>query len=186
MSAVKPVLKYTNFTRLSEERLLFILQRRNEPAVRSRMINTAEIGVEEHLRFCASLREDKSRLYLLVSLDDWPKGVIDMTNIDYAAHTYEGGSYFFEHEGNFSSDAVKGCALVNLRLGLYYPTLYIRKNNVQALMFSMMKLKQELVGEDEEFYRLTNTYLDPDTPLHEHVRRDLEYLRGKYELVVEL
>ena len=47
----------TNFTKLSKEQLLFILQRRNHPEVRRWMAHPEPIAASDHLAYCATLKE---------------------------------------------------------------------------------------------------------------------------------
>ena len=71
----------TNFTELSEEQLLFILQRRNHPEVRRWMAHPEPIADQDHLAYCATLKERPESLLLYVTYDDAPACVLS-----YKAH----------------------------------------------------------------------------------------------------
>ena len=66
----------TNFTELSEEQLLFILQRRNHPEVRRWMAHPEPIADQDHLAYCATLKERPESLLLYVTYDDAPACVL--------------------------------------------------------------------------------------------------------------
>ena len=63
----------TNFTELSQDQLLFILQRRNHPGVRRWMAHPEPIAVQDHLAYCASLKDRPETLLLYVSYDGAPR-----------------------------------------------------------------------------------------------------------------
>lgn len=71
----------TNFTHLSEEQLLFILQRRNHPEVRRWMSHPEPIAPQDHLNYCTTLPERPDILLLYVTYDGQPACVLS-----YQAH----------------------------------------------------------------------------------------------------
>ena len=68
----------TNFTHLTEEQLLFILQRRNHPDIRRWMAHPEPISAESHLKYCAALKDKPDTLYLYVTYDGQPACVINL------------------------------------------------------------------------------------------------------------
>ena len=71
-----------NFTLLSRDELLMVLARRNHPEIRRWMIHDQPITPEEHLSFCARLKEHPERLILLVECDGQPISVLSFTAAD--------------------------------------------------------------------------------------------------------
>lgn len=183
----KQELKFTNFTKLNQEQLLFILSKRNSDEIRFNMTNTDIISEESHLKFCANLKNDDTKIYLAVFLDSKIIGVIDFQNIDREAHTYEPGSYFFDAPSILRSHAVIASNYVCLINRLYYPNITVKKTNCQALIFNTMKMGCELVSEDDEYYYLTSKIVDGNDPKAiEKLKNDIESLKDKYDIVFDL
>lgn len=87
-----------NFTLLSRDELLMVLARRNHPEIRRWMIHDQPITPEEHLSFCARLKEHPERLMLLVECDGQPISVLSFTATDASwRELKDSGSYSFEH-----------------------------------------------------------------------------------------
>ena len=72
----------TNFTHLTEEQLLFILQRRNHPDIRRWMAHPGPIAAPDHLAYCAALKDKPDTLYLYVTYDGQPACVITLHATD--------------------------------------------------------------------------------------------------------
>lgn len=72
----------TNFTHLTEEQLLFILQRRNHPDIRRWMAHPEPIAAPYHLAYCAALKDKPDTLYLYVTYDGQPACVITLHATD--------------------------------------------------------------------------------------------------------
>lgn len=64
-----------NFTKLSDETLLYVLYFRNLEAIRLNMLNTDPISAERHLDYCHSLVNNTCRLMTLSSMDGHPMSV---------------------------------------------------------------------------------------------------------------
>ena len=93
-----------NFTLLNEEELLMILERRNHPDVRKWMVQSDPITPEEHLRYCASLKNRPERLQLFVEFDSKPACVISYKATDSSWHELaDNGIYAFDPEPCSSS-----------------------------------------------------------------------------------
>lgn len=158
----RPQLALTNFTRLSREALLEILHHRNDPQIRRCMINTSPITTEEHLRFCASLKDDPKRLYLEARFEESFIGALDFQSIDRKLHTYEPGSYFLPTVPRYlCQDTCFAAALVALKLRLWYQHIRVKKDNEQALIFNTLLMGARIKTEDECFWYLENDALSP-------------------------
>src|SRR5574344_351431 len=164
MDMSKPVLTFRNFTKLPQKDLLYILEKRNSPDIRNKMTNTTIISRENHLSFCKSLRNNPTKLYFAVYLNNAIIGVIDFQNINYDKHTYEPGSYFFDSPSIVRSHAVSASGFVRLEKKLYYPQIVVKKDNIQALLFNTMKMGAQIESEDENYYYLKSSVLDEKTP----------------------
>lgn len=179
----KATLKFVNFTKLDDDALVEILEKRNLPNIREKMANSQVISKEEHLKFCHSLKTDKSKLYFKVLYNDEFVGVMDFQNIDYEKHSYEPGSYFFNEENTeLAVHCSSAICYICLELGLYYPNIYVKKTNFQALMFNTMKLANSIIGEDEEYYYLTNSFVDVTKRSLDEINADLVWLESLYNL----
>ncbi len=179
----KKSLKFVNFTNLNSSELLEILEKRNSKEIRSKMVNDKIISEREHLSFCNSLKNDNSKLYFKVLLDDVFVGVMDFNNIDYSNHTYEPGSYFFcENNREIATHAASAICYLNLKLKLYHPIIYVKKSNIKAIIFNSMKLKNRIVREDDEYLYFTNDFTNLEKRTEAEVRADLAYLNRIYNL----
>lgn len=70
-----------NFVELMDNQKLMILNWRNNENVRSWMCNPYTISKEDHFEFMLKLKNDKTKQYHLVFLEEQPIGVIYFTNI---------------------------------------------------------------------------------------------------------
>jgi hypothetical protein len=71
-----------NFTVLDKQKLMTLLEWRNDRRVRLNMKNTKIISSEEHLSFIERLKCDKSNQYYLVLLNENMIGVIYLNDIN--------------------------------------------------------------------------------------------------------
>ncbi len=182
-------MSFVNFTKLGETELMEILSARNETSIRGKMINDQVIAPEEHLRFCASLRERQDCLYLRVGLDERFIGVVDFQDINDQDHSYEPGGYCVLPPGSDDDIWKYVCAastFVCLERKLYFPRIRVRKDNFQALIFNTMKLGCKLVSEDSLYYHLTNDWLDPSVRDETGAREELSYLHDLFLLEFDL
>jgi RimJ/RimL family protein N-acetyltransferase len=72
---------FKNYINLSYEEKVISLDFRNKN--KAWMINTKEIGLEEHLRWCDKLKDNNSQIYYLVFKENIPFMAIDYHDIDY-------------------------------------------------------------------------------------------------------
>ncbi len=158
-----------NFTKLNESELLFILKMRNRPDIRVHMKNSGLISVSDHLRFCEGLKSATDKMYFALFLDNEMFGVVDFINIDYEAKSYEPGHYYFlDNLNSVATDknlAYYASLAYRVLLGefnLFYPHSRIKKTNASALIFAVMKLRFEIINEDEEYFYLTSNELKKD------------------------
>lgn len=150
-----PIISYVNFTRLSEEDLLYILDKRNDPNIRQLMVNQEIISRRDHLSFCEKLKKSSDKLYFLMKYNEEKVGVFNFTSIDFDVHTYEPGCYFFDESvPNNRTDIVCGVSYIRKKFKLYYPTIRVKKDNYQAVIFNVMKMNCEIIKEDSVFYYL--------------------------------
>lgn len=153
----KREIRFVNFTNLCEDDLLYILSQRNSPKIRSAMTNQQIITKEEHLQFCRALPSDESKLYFLILVDGIKCGVLDYQNIDIEKHTYEPGCYFFDEcDLKLRTSILYASVFIRIKFKLFFPTIRVRKENTQALIFNTMKMGCTIYREDDEFYYLKN------------------------------
>lgn len=77
------MIELINFTQLSHDEKLMVLEWRNHLSVRKFMFGHEPIALENHLAYIKTLYEKEDRLYFLVKKDSEPIGVIDFTDIDH-------------------------------------------------------------------------------------------------------
>lgn len=183
----KQKIKYINFYKLSDEELKIILNERNSQRIREKMLNQNIISEDEHLSFCRSLENDKSKIYAEILLDDNFIGVVDAQSIDFSSGTYEPGSYFKENISEMViRSALTGFCLFFLKNKLFYPHIRVRKDNLQALLFNTMKCEATIVSEDENVYYLTNDFLNPKIRSFEENKKLILDLTKEFELEFDL
>lgn len=84
---------YKNFTLLSDNELLMILEWRNHPNIRKYMNNTNCISVDSHLDYCHNLINRSDVCYWLIYKHNEPIGVLNIIDIDYEHESCEPGFY---------------------------------------------------------------------------------------------
>ncbi len=115
---------------ISEE----VRQWRNAQEIRSQMVNSHVISLEEHTGWVASLKENKTTRVWVAYHDGIPFGVVNLAKIDYQQKTTDWGIYIgdLDHRGR----------------GLARPLLYSLMNHVfEVLGLNKMQTK---VLEDNE------------------------------------
>ena len=83
----------TNLFELSDNNKLMVLDWRNNENIRKWMHNSDIISQDEHFTFIDTLKNNKTKQYYLVSLNESYIGVIYFTNIDKINKTSEFGIY---------------------------------------------------------------------------------------------
>lgn len=152
-----------NFTKLSAAELRLILARRNHPQVRRWMSNTAPIGLEEHLRFCADLKARSDCLMLLASYDGMPACVLSFQAADSTwRELVDSGYYAFDPATCPASTIAR---LVQLQLvllrGIKHSRVKIRNDNELALAINECHLGYHEVGHDAEFTYFEQDFCEP-------------------------
>lgn len=71
-----------NFTDLSLDEKVMVLEWRNHESIRKWMFNQEEIALNNHLNYIDDLATKEDRIYFLVKVNNEPIGVIDFTNIN--------------------------------------------------------------------------------------------------------
>lgn len=183
----KDIMRFVNFTKLDKTELLKILEMRNLDSIRQKMTNSEKISVDHHLSFCEKLKGNKTNLYMQVLLNDKFVGVMDLQNMDFVKQTYEPGCYFVCNDRpDFIVHASAAISYVCLKLKVYYPNIFIKKDNLQALMFNTMKLKNRIVREDDDYYFLTNDCTNIKKRSLEEIYSDLDKLKTIYEMEFDI
>lgn len=141
---------FRNFTTLNKSALLEILSWRNSEHIRSRMMETSEISAEEHLNFCASLKNRSDMRMYRVDCNGKPCGVLTIKKIDLIHHCAETGAYYIEGQ-NIPAKVTYHAAELYRSLGIKEVHSYIKKSNLQAVLFDLLKTNAVMTGEDDNF-----------------------------------
>ena len=120
-----------------------------------------KIGEENvHIGCVGACRKD--RLYYLVKLNDVPFGVFDYTDIDDKEHIAEAGIYVIENYRKYTR-IVSACEfLVAYRHGIKKIKMHVKKDNVKAVLYNLVKVKNKLLGEDDSYVYFESVYLPFD------------------------
>lgn len=153
-------ISYVNFTHLGRDELEMIHRWRNLPYIRKYMDNSREFSLEEHLKFCESLKSRTDKMYFLVKVDGVPCGVVNRVDIDMKTRTSGSGIYVIEEYQRLSYAVSRGSAVINRYLGLERILGHCKKANDKAVLFNVMKLKGKIEGEDEECLYFSYPALD--------------------------
>jgi UDP-4-amino-4,6-dideoxy-N-acetyl-beta-L-altrosamine N-acetyltransferase len=150
-----------NFTTLDNQKLMTILEWRNDRRIRLNMKNTKIISSEEHLSFIERLKHDKSNQYYLVLFNKNMIGVIYLNDINngYAS------CGLYKNPGLRKVGPLLLEAVVNLgiRYTLNKLSLYVLKRNIPAISL-YKKFGFEVVNEDGEFYYMEKYLRVVNTP----------------------
>ena len=87
------MIKLLNFTQLTHDAKVMVLEWRNHPNINKWMFNQEPISLTKHLDYIDSLDLRKDRCYFLLKNDDKAIGVIDFTDIDYKNKSANIGLY---------------------------------------------------------------------------------------------
>ena len=153
---------FENFTRLDRETLEMIYKWRTSEEISQCMENQGKFSIEDHLKFCASLKDRKDKLYYLIKFDGVPCGVYDYVDIDDKNKVAVPGNYMI---GNYQKYAYVVCFLQNYILkkhGIKTVKFYVLKSNVKALLFQVVKLKHQILFEDKDKYYFQELSFDPE------------------------
>lgn len=175
-----------NFTLLSEKELLMILDRRNHPDVRKCMVHTNPIATEEHLRYCASLKERSDILQLLVEFDGIPACVLTFKATDDSwQEIADCGIYAFDPEPCSSSilSNIIGCQLIANR-GVKVSSLKVRNDNEMAIFANQYYHDFHVVRKDAEYTYMTAKLAQPSKFYQARVDHQLTKLHAQLELIL--
>ena len=156
-----PKLSIIDFSYLDRKSLLEILALRNSDYVREKMSSSNEILEDDHLLFCENLKQRADALFCGVYLEDKIVGVIDLKSIDLNSKTYESGCYFCKDSKNLTYFANLAAFVIAKEIGLTKATCYVKKDNIQAVLFNTMKLRYKTTKQTDDFYFFEK---DLDTP----------------------
>lgn len=140
-----------NFTKLSKDQLLYILEKRNSDDIRKYMDNDQIISEQEHLDFCKRLVHSTSSLYFLVKYNNEPCGVYTINKINPQDNSATVGSYFFDGPGILPTLTSEVIQLVFDKKNIKKLFLYVKKSNEKAIFFNIFKMKAEIINEDDKY-----------------------------------
>lgn len=131
---------YVNFTRLSREELLQVLEWRNHPDVRKYLNNPNPIHYIDHLNFCGKLAEVTDKYYWVVKKGNRSIGVLNIIDVNQEENTCESGFYLIPDlvgsgEGLFAMCNYKSFLLSVLNFKAVYGHNF--SENQSALMITM-------------------------------------------------
>lgn len=175
-----------NFTLLSEAELLMILERRNQPDVRKYMVHTDPITPEEHLHYCASLKNRPDTLQLLVEFDGKPTCVINYKATDSSWYEVsDSGIYAFEPESCSSSilSLIVGCKLLSER-DIKIMNIKVKNDNEIAIFANQYYHHYHIVKKDAKFTYMSTTSNHPASFYQEYVDRLLLKLNATLEFMI--
>lgn len=154
----KDKLTFENFTRLDKATLEMIYKWRTSPEIAKYMDTSADFTLESHFKFCEALKNRKDRLYYLVKLNGVPFGVFDYTDIDDKEHIAEAGIYVIENYRKYTR-IVSACEfLVAYRHGIKKIKMHVNKDNVKAVLYNLVKVKNKMLGEDDKYVYFESVY----------------------------
>ena len=130
--------EFKNFTTLSLEEKLLVLEWRNHDKVRSVMVNHDIISEKDHLKFIDSLQERDDCAYWLVTDSYGAKvGVLDLIHIDSKNNSGEIGYYINPDEaGNGFQFMIECLFFIYSQVKLGNNMVTINVNNRDILMFN--------------------------------------------------
>ncbi len=174
----------TNFTELSQDQLLFILQRRNHPEVRRWMAHPEPIAAPDHLAYCASLKDRPETLLLYVSYDGTPACVLS-----YQAHDAnwqeidDSGCYGFDPAP--CSTAILS-QLMRLKLaalkGIKKVRIKVLSANEMALFACQYYHGYSITDSDEKYTHLELSLPEPGAVYQAQLEAQLAKLHARLEL----
>ncbi len=150
-----------NFTLLSQDELIVIWQRRNHPDVRKCMVHTEPITLEDHLRFCDSLKDRPEQIMLFVQYDGQPAFVQTFHATDSSwQHIADTGCYAFDPAPCSCSVFAKALALRLIALrGIESSQIKIKNDNELAIFTNQYYFGLTIDSRDDEY-----TYMKATCP----------------------
>lgn len=144
-------IKFINFTKLTKEELLQILEWRNSDNIRQEMTHQEVISQDEHLKFCKKLKKRTDCVMCRIDWNNEPYGVITVSKLNNFKHSAEIGTYFIKHDLNIPAICMVYAGYLYQRLNLKEINFYTKKSNVKAIMFNLLKQGGKIVKEDEDY-----------------------------------
>lgn len=155
---------FVNFCHLSDDELLEILKLRNTKEIRMQMCNQEVITEEDHLRYCHALKESDDLFYYAVFFNSALVGVIDFKLKDRHERSYQSGAYFIKVPSQISTAAIQSALNICRHYDLRQDFILVRKENERALLFNIMKMKFQVISEDDQYCYLEGMKLTEDHP----------------------
>ena len=175
-----PKLSIVDFSYLDKTQLLEILSLRNSDYVREKMSSSDVILEDTHFLFCENLKQRNDALFCGVYLENKLVGVIDLKAIDLNTKTYESGCYFCKDSKNITYFANLAAFIIAKEIGLTKANCYVKKDNIQAVLFNTMKLRYKTTKETDEFYFFEKNLATPKTSVDNFKAK----ISSSYELVI--
>lgn len=177
-------LRLSNFTQLSEAELLMILERRNQPEVRQWMTNSEPIAPEDHLRFCARLKEQPDTLMLFAEFNGQPASVISFHAQDPSWHEIaDFGCYAFYPQVD-SAITIEHLALLHLvaQRGVKRCHCKVKANNRLAELLVTQVLGAHEVARAADYTYFELSFPEPPAHYQAQLNQRLAYLKLQLEL----
>ena len=153
---------FKNFTDLSYEEHISILNIRNSNHVRLNMKSSEIIKIENHIKWVEELVLDKCNIYYCVFNNEEIVGAIYITTIDYEKKTSNWGLYFKAKINPFIS-SISTYLLID-RVFKFYElntlNLEVNKKNTAAYQFDLsfgFNLTDDKIENEEEYYLMSLT-----------------------------
>ncbi|PZT48795.1 UDP-4-amino-4,6-dideoxy-N-acetyl-beta-L-altrosamine N-acetyltransferase [Helicobacter valdiviensis] len=155
------MIELKNFTKLSKEEAIMVLNWRNHPNVASFM-NNATISPKEHLEFLQSLKSAKDKEYFLAYEGEIPIGVIDFINIK-VGDSCEFGIYQnpnLKGQGNILMEALLDYAFGILKVKEL--KAHVKCDNIKAMnlydKFGFKQVGEKIINNQKmKFIKLDST-----------------------------
>jgi len=153
---------FKNFTDLSYEEHISILNIRNSDYVRLNMKSSEIIKIENHIKWVEKLLLDKSDIYYCVFNNKEIVGAIYVTTINYEKKTSSWGLYFKAKINPFIS-SISTYLLIDRVFNFYQLNtlnLEVNKKNNAAYQFDLsfgFNLTDDKIENEEEYYVMSLT-----------------------------
>ena len=159
----KILITFKNFGLLDENELRLVYQWRNLDYIRENMDNPNVFSYDSHIRFCQRKKKKKDKIYFLVYVNNNPCAVLDFVNINERDHSAESGFYIIREHNEYAYPISRCANSLCNHFGLIVIRTHVLKFNTKAILYNLMKLKGNLVKEDDkavyfEFYSFPEDY----------------------------
>ena len=139
-----------DLTTLPREKIIEVLEARNHPDVRSKMLNKNKISLEEHLEFIENLFADSTSRQFMIRQDDDFVGVVNFKDIDWANKSASFGIYanLLRKVSTAGDKLMVAADLIIKKIGLSSISLMVESDNFKAQKL-YEKWGYEVVGSEK-------------------------------------